>query len=262
MYTYIRNINSNTTLTDTLSVRVKDELKKLHIIGDILEFDSEKTLHELLLKIDSGSTNTLVIIGDDKDLEIVIGQIGALKDGLAIGYLPITDSGLAKTLNIKDWASGAEALAQRKIKEIDIYSIGGRYFLARTELKFEKDRTKLPISISIDGSLNLNLPYSKVILENSTQQQYHSNKPLLITAYAIKDNETTKSENIFKIIKNKVNTSENPQTDQILHISARAIRIYSANIIKDGLGRSYKNTITIGKNHKKIRLITKKSSRA
>lgn len=261
MYTYIRNINSSTPLTDTLSVRVKDELKKLHIIGDILEFDSEKTLHSLLLKIDSGSTNTLVVIGDDKDLEIVIGQIGALKDGLAIGYLPITDSELAKTLNIKDWASGAEALAQRKIKEMDIYSIGGRYFFARTELKFEKDRTKLPIGISIDGNLNLNLPYSKVILENSTQEQYHSNKPLLITAYEIKNDEATKSENIFKIIKNKVN-NESSQADQILHISARAIRIYSTNIIKDGLGRPYKNTITVGKNHKKIRLITKKSSRS
>ena len=98
MYTYIKNANSSTPLAEVLNTRIQAEIKKLHISGDMHEFSSEKSLHDLLTKIDSSSTNTLVIIGDDKDLEILIGQIGRLKDDLAIGYLPITDSVFAKTI--------------------------------------------------------------------------------------------------------------------------------------------------------------------
>ena len=262
MYTYIRNTNSSTSLTEALNTRIQAEIKKLHISGDVHEFSSEKSLHELLTKIDATSTNTLVIIGDDKDLEVLIGQIGRLKDDLAIGYLPISDSTFAKTLNIKDWMGGIEALAQRKIKEINIYSIGGRYFLSKTELEFEKGRTKLPINIMIDGSLSLKLPHSKIVFENATQEQYQSNKPLLLTAYSIEDTSRTSSENIFKIIKNKVSASDIPGSEQLLHISARNIKLYSENPISDNLGRQYKNALTVGKNHKTIRLITKKTSRA
>lgn len=262
MYTYIRNTNSASPLTEALSARIQAEIKKLHISGDILEFDSEKSLHDLLAQIDSTATNTLVIIGDDKDLEIMIGQLGSLKDDLAIGYLPITESRIAKSLNIKDWASAAEALAQRKIKEINLYSIGGRYFLSNTQLEFEKGRSKFPISILIDGSLSLNLPHSKVILENSSQQQYQSNKPLLVTAYGIKDSNQTSADKFFKIIQSKVKMTDEPESEQILHISARNIKIQSDNMIKDNLGRFYKNSIMVGKNHKTIRLITKKLTRA
>jgi diacylglycerol kinase family enzyme len=262
LYTYIRNINSSNPLTETLQARIQAEIKKLHISGDILEFDSEKSLHSLLSQIDASTTNTLVVIGNDKDLEIMIGQLGSLKDDLAIGYLPITESRIAKSLNIKDWLSAAEALAQRKIKEISLYSIGGRYFLSNTQLEFEKGRSKHPISILIDGNLSLSLPHSKVILENSSQQQYQSNKPLLVTAYAIKDSNQTSAEKIFKIIHSKVKKTDELESEQILHISARSIKIQSENIIRDNLGRLYKNSITVGKNHKTIRLITKKATRA
>ena len=262
MYTYIRNINSSNPLTETLQARIQAEIKKLHISGDILEFDSEKSLHSLLSQIDASTTNTLVVIGNDKDLEIMIGQLGSLKDDLAIGYLPITESRIAKSLNIKDWLSAAEALAQRKIKEISLYSIGSRYFLSNTQLEFEKGRSKHPISILIDGNLSLSLPHSKVILENSSQQQYQSNKPLLVTAYAIKDSNQTSAEKIFKIIHSKVKKTDELESEQILHISARSIKIQSENIIRDNLGRLYKNSITVGKNHKTIRLITKKATRA
>jgi len=262
LYTYIRNINSSNPLTETLQARIQAEIKKLHISGDILEFDSEKSLHSLLSQIDASTTNTLVVIGNDKDLEIMIGQLVSLKDDLAIGYLPITESRIAKSLNIKDWLSAAEALAQRKIKEISLYSIGGRYFLSNTQLEFEKGRSKHPISILIDGNLSLSLPHSKVILENSSQQQYQSNKPLLVTAYAIKDSSQTSAEKIFKIIHSKVKKTDELESEQILHISARSIKIQSENIIKDNLGRLYKNSITVGKNHKTIRLITKKATRA
>jgi hypothetical protein len=262
LYTYIRNVNSASPLTEALGARIQAEIKKLHISGDILDFDSEKSLHDLLAQIDSSATNTLVIIGDDKDLEIMIGQLGSLKDDLAIGYLPISESRIAKSLNIKDWASAAEALAQRKIKEIDLYSIGGRYFLSNTQLEFEKGRSKYQINILIDGSLSLSLPHSKVILENSSQQQYKSNKPLLITAYGIKDTNQTSADKFFKIIQSKVKMTDEPESEQILHISARNIKIQSENMIKDNLGRLYKNSITVGKNHKTIRLITKKSTRS
>ena len=249
-------------MTESLGERIQTEIKKLHISGKVLDFDSEKSLHALLNQIDASSTNTLVIIGDDRDLEIIIGRLGALKDDLAIGYLPIGESKIAKSLNIKDWLSGAEALAQRKIKEVSIFSIGGRYFLSNLQLEFEKGRSKLPINIVLDSNLSLSLPHSKVVLENASQDHYQANKPLLITAYSIKDNNQTSKENVFNIIRSKVKTPEINDSEQILHISARSIKIQSDNNIKDSIGRLYKNSISIGKSHKIIRLITKKTTRS
>ena len=89
MYTYLRNTNSKSALTEQLREKLVVELKKMRIAGDILEFSSDKELEDVLSKIDKSKTNTLVVIGSDEDLEMLVGQLGKINEDLAIGFIPI-----------------------------------------------------------------------------------------------------------------------------------------------------------------------------
>lgn len=262
MYCYIRNSNSRSDFNDTLKEKVVAELKKMRIYSDINDFESEPGLNAILEKIDKTKTNTLVVIGDDEDFELLIGQLGRIKEDLAIGYLPLTPTRLSKALGLRDWLSAIQALSQRKINEIPIYSIAGRYFLSKIYLEFETGRSKLPITIQTEGKLLLQLPESRLMIENSTSDIFHLKKPLLLTAERINVANPAKTETIIRLIKRKALNQEQMDLEQILHLPFRAAKISCQGTIKDSLGRTYRNSVIVGKNSKIIRLITKKTAKA
>jgi len=258
MYVYLINSLSKTNLDPQLKDKIIRELKKLRIYTDFIEFDSENSLIDKLTKVDKSKTNTLVIIGDDRDLEILVGQLGKLDGELAIGYLPLAESKLAKALNIRDWLGGIQALAQRKITEIPIYSIGSRYFLAKLSLKFENQKTIHPIEILTESKLKLKLPSSTVTIENIANDNYHNKRPVLLTAEKASDEAASREKSIFKLIKTTA-TGKKTAPEQILHLAVRAARISCDGTIYDDLQRAYRNSVIIGKSSKTIRLISKKS---
>ena len=260
MYIYLYNQNSKLQLSPTLEQKIQSELSKMRIQGDIKRFDSEQSLATALVNIDKSSTNTLVVIGGDEDLEIVIGQLSKLKEDLAVGYLPLADSSLSRSLNIKDWLSGIQALSQRKIKEIKIYSVGGRYFLSKIILNFEKNNSKLPIGITTESSLGLSLPLSTLAVKNFHGDNFHPAKPLILTAQKVSDQPSSNVSPIIKLIKTKTHVGSN-DTGQILHLPIRAAKISFEGPITDSFGRNYKSPMIIGKTSRTIRLISRKSSR-
>lgn len=262
MYSYVRNSNSKSDFNATLREKVIAELKKMRIYSEINEFESESSLNLILEKIDATKTNTLVVIGNDEDFELLIGQLGHIKEDLAIGYLPLTPTLLSKSMNLHNWLSAVQALSQRKINDIPIYSLAGRYFLSKISLEFETNRSKLPISIQSEGKLQLQLPESRVAIENSTSDIFHLKKPLLLTAERISETAPAKSKSIIKLVKRKAFSQGGTNAEQILHLPIRAAKIACQGTITDSLGRTYRNSVIVGKNSKIIRLITKKTAKA
>lgn len=260
MYTYFVHTNSETQLAEPLFSRIKLELKKLHIEGNVLDFENEKALQQKLAELDASQTNSLVLIGNDSDFETFISQLGKMKVDLAIGFIPTAKTTLGATLNTKDWLGACEALAKRKLKEITIYSVGNRYFLNKLELKFEmKTQKHLPIEINADGKLLVKLPNSSLELENFTEDQFRSKKPLVITAFQAPTAASVKNQsNIFGFIRKNIGQADNSSLEEILHLPIRAAKITFDGIARDNLGRSYDKPIIIGRYQKPIRMITKK----
>ena len=89
MYKYLINSNSKTVIDEKLNLQLREKLQKKLIYSEFINFSGEKELSDILSSLKKQTTNTLVLIGDDNDFNLLIGQTGKLDSDIAVGYLPI-----------------------------------------------------------------------------------------------------------------------------------------------------------------------------
>ncbi len=260
MYKYIRNSLSKAQFDEKLSKNITESLKKNRIFSEISNFSSEKELAKLVSELKKETTNTLVIIGDDDDFNLLIGQVGKLENEIAIGYLPLVKSRIAKKLKINTWQSAVEALAQRRIKEKTIYSISSRYFYDEIYLNFDNDSSKDKLFVRADKNLELKLPYCQIKFENLNEDRFFSKTPVQIIAYREKaPQEPKKDSNVIKKLIDVVKNKHNKDSQElILSLHSKNFRIESETKAIDSINRKYSLSFGIGKSSKTIRLITKR----
>lgn len=260
MYKYLHNKNSKAIFDEKTKQNIIDSLKKRRIYSGIIEFESEKELATKLEGLKKQSTNTLVIIGDDEDFNMLIGQIGKLEDEIAIGYLPLNKSKFSKKLKIRSVNDAINALAQRRIKETTLYSLSSRFFYDSIELSFGENLPEDKIIIKTSKNLELKLPVCNLRFENLNEDQYYSHAPIQITAYREKtENKTPEKHSIFqKILKNIEKQTENSVDELILSLHSKNFKVESTIQAHDSLNRNYNPSFNVGKSSKTIRLISKR----
>lgn len=263
MYKYIKNTKSNTTLEPQISDQIIANLKKNRIYSEIIEFDSEKKLAEILSSIDINTTNTLILIGDDMDFDIFIGQIGKLDQEISIGFIPLTKSRLTPLTNIHSWQNAIEAMAQRKIMERTIYSVASRYFFDEITLEsdIEQNIPDKSLHITTDGNLEIAIPLAKLKFENIHEDQYFSTTPLQLTVF--RDDQTQLNQPQKQLFSNLIgyfnkNNMNKTSNNLILSIHCKTFKLVFDREIKDSIGRKYKSSLLVGKHNRKLKLITKK----
>ncbi len=259
MYLYLKNTSSGSPISEEVDKDIADELKRLHIAAPIKTFTSEAELSQILSGIDKLDTNTIAIIGSDSDFETLIGQIGQVPHDVAIGYIPTGASNIGHKLLIKSWKSGIEALAQRKINEVTIYSLGNRYFFDNITLSFEPNTAiAKPIGLSVDASLDLRLPDCTLEFENISDNQYLIKKPIQLRASSsVAQDPKSKKDLLAGLIK-RISIKAPTSSRVIASLHGKVFKVQAIGQITDNYGRIYKNSVTIGKSTKKIRLISRK----
>lgn len=265
-YKYIQNSRSNTQLEPQVFEKIKDSLKKHRIGSDINEFGSEKELVDILSSINKSSTNTIVIIGDDKDFDLFIGQINKIDEEIAIGYIPLEKSRIAAKTGISNWQNAVEAMAQRKISEKIIYSVSSRFFFDEIVLRFHSEnlQTRSRVNIKTDNGLELTAPSAEFKFENLNEDKFLSKSPIQLTAYhnseGPSETQTKKRPKLREILeKIRKSSSKNKPQDLILSIHSKNFKLMAGGEIKDSLNRNYKNNLSVGRTSRTIRLITQKS---
>lgn len=261
MYKYLFNSSSTTPLDETWKSKISEALQKHHIESSLDSWHSEEDLANKLNSISKSTTNTLVVIGNDKDFAALIGMLGELNDDIAIGYVPLNDGEISQRLAHKSWESAIEALAQRRIHETKIFSVGKRFFLDSISLNIQASDNHLPIIVAADTKLNLRLPDCKLRFENISDDQYLSKMPLFFSAESIHQRNEPAKLDLLGGLRNKLKISSSSQKHLVASLHGKVFHIESAGEISDNLGRSYKHSLWVGKNSKSIRLITGRQAR-
>lgn len=110
--------------------------------------------------------------------------------------------------------------------------------------------------VCIDSRLNLRLPESRLRFENLSDDNYLKNKsPILFSAHSIHQYEDIKKD-LLGGLRKKLKLSPKTQIDQIASLHGATFRIESTSEIIDNTGHNYKGSLWIGKNSRKLRLIT------
>lgn len=261
MYRYVQNSLSKTRVDEQLSGKLHAELARHRIDSDFMPFSSEKELSALLESLGQSGATTIVVVGDDFDFNIFVGMIGKLDSVTAIGYLPVAKSKIAKNLQIGNWLDAVRALSQRKITEKTIYSIGSRYFYDAVYLSAPESDDSKPKTIKIrtEGNLELTLPLAKIGFENLNEDHYFNNAPIQISAHEPGKIITKKSSLKSKII-NVFDKKHQNQGKLMLSLHSKIFNLEGSDNFVDNLGRKYKNIVVVGKNSRKIRIISKKTN--
>jgi len=261
MYKYVQNSLSRTKIDEQLAVKMHSELAKNRIDSEFITFSSERELSALLESLVKSSATTIVVVGDDYDFNIFVGMIGKIDSATAIGYLPITKSKIAKNLQINNWLDGIRALSQRKITEKTIYSIANRYFYDEIYLTTPPPdgSNSKAIKIKTENNLELTLPTGTIRFENLNEDHYFNNAPIQVNAYLPGEIITSKSSLKSKIM-NVFDKKNQNHGKLMLSLHSKIFNLEGADNFVDNLGRKYKNIVVIGKNNKKIRLISKKTN--
>ncbi len=261
MYKYLFNNSSTTPLDETWKSKITEALEKHHI-GSVLEsWSSEEDLGSQLKSINKSTTNTMVVIGNDQDFAILVGMLGELNDNVAIGFVPLSDGSVSHRLAHKSWGSAIEALAQRRIHETKIFSVGKRYFLDNINLHIGASDNQLPIIITADSKLSLRLPDCKLRFENISDDQFLSKMPVFFSAESTHQHDEPTRLDLLGGLRKKLKTATSAQKNPVASLHGKTFHIESASEITDNLGRSYKHSLWVGKTSKSIRLITSKQAR-
>lgn len=116
--------------------RVQNQLyscvSELRISGEMTRVTSLRNISQLVEVAVMRGATTIVGVGHDSTIQDIVNAVGE-KD-IAIGYVPVEDSELAKILGIADVASACQHLAHRRIEILDLGMIQGGYFFTKVSL--------------------------------------------------------------------------------------------------------------------------------
>lgn len=137
MYYYIVNPAAGGGKINKIQDRLQERLKRLGIMGEFAKTTGSDDVAKLAkLGVEKGY-KTVVAVGGDGTINEVINAI--LDYGnIALGVIPTgTTNNLAQAMGITDWYAATGILASRKIEEVDLGSVGDRFFVTSLSLGFE-----------------------------------------------------------------------------------------------------------------------------
>jgi YegS/Rv2252/BmrU family lipid kinase len=137
MYYYIVNPAAGGGRINKIQDRLQDRLKKLGIMGEFVKSTGPDDVAKLArLGIERGF-KTIVAVGGDGTINEVMNAI-IDNDRIALGIIPTgTTNDLADALGIADWYAATGILASRKIEQIDLGSIGEKFFVTSATIGFD-----------------------------------------------------------------------------------------------------------------------------
>ncbi|MBX4187552.1 MAG: hypothetical protein KW793_00230 [Candidatus Doudnabacteria bacterium] len=122
--------------------RVQNQLyssvSELKISGEMTRVTGIRTIRQLVETAVMRGATTLVAVGHDSTVQEIINEVQDKE--MAIGYVPVQDSEISKVLGITDVVSACQALAHRRVEQLDLGTVQNSFFF-----------TKLGIGSNIDS---------------------------------------------------------------------------------------------------------------
>lgn len=107
---------------------IENRLTDLGIFGRVERLTPLKSIALTIEAEVKRGAKTVVAVGNDDTVRKIIDYLPAHK--LALGYLPVGPSRLARTLGIPDGVAACDVLSKRMIETLDIGRVNGQYFLS------------------------------------------------------------------------------------------------------------------------------------
>lgn len=139
MYYYIVNPAAGGSKIDKIQDKLKSRLRELGIMGDFVKSTGPEDVAKLArMGIEKGY-KTIVAVGGDGTINEVLNEIIG-NEKVVLGIIPTgTTNDLADALGIRGWYAATGILASRKVEEIDLGKVAGRYFVTSVSLGFDAE---------------------------------------------------------------------------------------------------------------------------
>jgi diacylglycerol kinase family enzyme len=129
MYLYLYDSFLNNKKYAHTLAKIETRLTDLGIGGKIYRLSPLRDLQALLREEVSNDTKTIVVVGNDKTLSLVVNSIAKLD--VVIGLIPVgTENEMARMLGIPEGEAACGVVAARKVERIDIGRINTTHFLS------------------------------------------------------------------------------------------------------------------------------------
>ena len=137
MYYYIVNPAAGGGRVSRIQDEIRSALREYGIAGEWLKTLGPGDVSRLARQgLESGAT-TIVAVGGDGTLGEIIRSLYG-ESGVAIGVIPTGErNSLATLLGVRALREAVPILAARKLEQIDLGEIGGRYFVGSVGIGFE-----------------------------------------------------------------------------------------------------------------------------
>jgi diacylglycerol kinase family enzyme len=116
--------------------RVQNQLyscvSELRISGEMTRVTTLRSIAQLVEVALMREATTIVGVGHDSTIQDIVNAVGE-KD-VAVGYVPVEDSELARILGIPDVESACRSLAHRRVEVLDLGMIQGGYFFTKVSM--------------------------------------------------------------------------------------------------------------------------------
>jgi diacylglycerol kinase family enzyme len=113
--------------------RVQNQLyssvSELKISGEMSRVTPLRTINQLVETAVMRGATTIVAVGHDSTVQEIIDAIGERE--LAVGYVPLEDTEMARVLGVGDVPTACRNLAQRRTEILDLGKIHSHYFFTK-----------------------------------------------------------------------------------------------------------------------------------
>ncbi len=139
MYYYIVNPAAGGSKINKIQDKLKSRLRALGIMGEFVKSTGPDDVAKLTrMGIEKGYKTIVAVGGDGTINEVLNETIG--NDKVVLGIIPTgTTNDLADALGIRGWYAATGILASRKVEEIDLGRVAGRYFITSVAIGFDAE---------------------------------------------------------------------------------------------------------------------------
>lgn len=84
----------------------------------------------------------IIAVGDDQTANQIINILASAEKKITFGIIPLRRSKIAEALGIPEGEPACQEISARKLKQVDLGKINGRYFLTSIEVKPQREKIK------------------------------------------------------------------------------------------------------------------------
>ena len=133
MYYYLYDTFLNDKKYDRVMDKIKERLLELDINGKHIKLSLLKRVEEIIADEAKRGIKTLIIVGNDNSFLKVIDAV--VKNGLTLGFIPVgPNNNIAPLLGILPNEDACEAIAARKLVEVDVGDANRQFFFSSVKM--------------------------------------------------------------------------------------------------------------------------------